>query len=325
MNARKQRPRWYELPVRVRQQIEYLVGAPVVAVHNCPGGYSPGFASRLTLAGGQKAFAKAIDGRAWPFEARTYRNEAENAAGLTAAGLANVLPTPRLLGSCEVDSHVVLAFECIDGSEPSSPWRPDELTVVAAAISRMSALLTPSPLTVPDDHPRLAGWAELKAGNEARLRALPQWVARHLTELIALERRGLVAAQGTALVHFDALPHNILLTPAGVVLADWPHARLGAPAIDLLTVLASAAADGIDPEPVLRAQPIAATVSAADTDAILAALSGFSLAGALNDACPAAIAAAKLHLGRGALGWLRRRLGAISTAFTSTVSWHQSC
>ena len=318
MNSRKQRPRWHELSERVRQQIEYLVGSPVVAAYNCPGGYSPGFASRLTLACGRKVFAKAIDGSAWPFDARTYRNEANNAAGLTAAGLANVLPTPRLLGSCEVDSHVVLAFECVDGSEPSSPWRPDELTVVAAAISRMSALLTPSPLTVPDDHPRLGGWAELTALNETGLRALP-WAARHLTELIELERRGLVAARGTALVHFDALPHNILLTPAGVMLVDWPHARHRAPVIDLLTVLASAAADGIEPEPVFRVQPAAATINAADTDAILAALSGFSLAGALNEACPAAIAAAKLHLGRGALAWLRFRLGV-----TSTASWHRS-
>lgn len=114
--------------------------------------------------------------------------------------------------------------------------------------------------------------------------------------MIVLERRGLIAAQGPALVHFDALPHDILLSPAGVMLVDWPHARLGAPIIDLLMVLASAAADGIDPVPMLAGQPLSAAVDAAAMDAILAALSGFSLAGAAPESCPAPIAAAKMNL-----------------------------
>ncbi|HSR86996.1 MAG TPA: phosphotransferase [Streptosporangiaceae bacterium] len=165
---------------------------------------------------------------------------------------------------------------------------------------------------MPEDHPRLGGWAGLTAGNGVRLRTLPRWVTRHADHLIALERQGLSAAQGTALAHFDALPHNILLTEQGVVLVDWPHARLGAPEIDLLTVLASAAADGLDPDPVLRTQPIAATPG--DVDAILAALAGFWLTGTLDERCPTPIAAAKMKLGRGALRWLRCRLGITSNA-----------
>src|SRR5260370_1360359 len=74
-----------------------------------------------------------------------------------------------------------------------------------------------------------------------RLPAVSAWAARHLDQLIMLECRGLVAARGATLVHFDALPHNILRTDDRVVLVDWPHARLGAPFIDLLMVLASAA------------------------------------------------------------------------------------
>ena len=38
---------------------------------------------------------------------------------------------------------------------------------------------------------------------------------------------GCAAARGDALVHFVLNPHNILLTPAEVVIVDWPHARLG--------------------------------------------------------------------------------------------------
>jgi hypothetical protein len=233
----------------VQHQIEGLVGGRVVAARNSAGGFSPGFASKLTRADGGSAFAKAIDICAWPDQASMYRDEARNAAGLTAAGLAGALPTPRFRGSCEDDKQVVLAFECVDGREPGLPWRPDQLAAVATAVSRMSVLLTPSPLPLPDDHPRLGGWAELAADTASvdRLRPLSDWAARHLDWLITLERHGLIAARGTALVHFDALPHNILLTHSGAVLVDWPHARLGAPIIDLLTLLASAAATGSIP------------------------------------------------------------------------------
>ena len=324
MSASKNRLRWNQLPAHVHDQIECLVKGPVVAARNCEGGFSPGFASRLTLADGRRAFAKVIDVSAWPSQAPMYRDEARIAGGLTAAGFALVLPTPRFLGSSDDGRFVVLAFECADGSEPARPWRPGQLATVASAVSRMSALLTPSPLLLPHDHPRVGGWAELAADppSLARLSALSDWAARHLDWLVTLERQGRAAARGTTLVHFDALPHNILLTSAGAVLVDWPHARLGAAIIDLLMVLASAAADGIDPDPVLHAQPVAARVGPADVDAVLAALAGFWLAGALQPIPPGLepIAAAKLHLGRGALRWLRCRL-----ASTSTGSWRRNC
>jgi hypothetical protein len=329
MSASKNRPRWSEMPALVQRQIEELVGGRVVAAENCDSGFSPGFASRLTLAGGRRAFAKAIDVAAWPSQVPTYCDEARVAAGLHAAGLADTGPAdaataPRFLGSRDDGLYVILAFECIAGSEPARPWQSGELAQVAAAVSRLSAVLTPSPLAVPDDHPRLGGWAGLAEDRPAltRLPAVSAWAARHLDQLIMLERRGLVAARGTTLVHFDALPHNILLTGDRVVLVDWPHARLGAAFIDLLMVLASAAADGIDPDPVLRAQPAARTVNDADVTAVVAGLTGFWLAGALEEMPPGLgpIAAAKLHLGRGALWWLQRRLGV-----TSTESSPRSC
>jgi hypothetical protein len=319
VSASKNRPRWEDLPARLRGRIESLVGDRVVAAQNCDGGFSPGFASRLTLAAGRRAFVKAIDVVAWPSQAPMYRDEALVAAALasapaTGAAPAAALTTPRFLGSLDDGSFVILAFECVMGAEPSRPWQHGELMRVAVAVSRMSEALTPSPIVVPDDHPRLGGWAALAEDQAAlvRLPAISGWAARHLDHLIGLERDGLAAARGTALVHFDALPHNILLTSDQVVLVDWPHARLGASFIDLVMVLASAAADGIDPEPLLRAQAdLQAEVRGADVTGVLAAMTGFWLAGALEPipADLAPIAAAKLHLGRGALRWLQIRLG----------------
>jgi hypothetical protein len=237
MSASKNRPRWSDLPSCIRRQIEELVGDEVIAAENCQGGFSPGFASRLTLASGKRAFTKAVDGGEWPSQAPMYRDEARVAGSLPAS-----LPVPRFLGSRDDGRWVVLAFECIDGAETVRPWRPADLARVVATAARMSVAASPSPVHVPAHHPRLGGWLEISAepALRARLGRFSWWAARELDELIALEERGLVAARGATLVHFDALPHNIVLTRDGVYFVDWPHARLGAPFIDLLMLLTTA-------------------------------------------------------------------------------------
>jgi thiamine kinase-like enzyme len=148
-----------------------------------------------------------------------------------------------------------------------------------------------------------------------RLADVSTWATDHLADLVALEADGLIAAQCSSLVHFDLYPHNMIVTRDRVVFVDWPHARLGAPIVDLIMVLSSAAADGIDPEPVVRTYSGAADRTA--IDAILAAHAGFLLAGALAPAPPGleAIAAAKRRLGRGAVRWLERRQTGTSRYF----------
>jgi len=103
---------------------------------------------------------------------------------------------------------------------------------------------------------------------------------------------------------------NVLLAPGRVLFIDWPHARLGAPIIDLLTLLSGAAADGLDPEPFLRRQTLAAQAGPHAIDAVLAAHAGFCLADALHPPPPGLepVYAAKLALGLGTIRWLQRRL-----------------
>ena len=309
MSASKNRPRWSALPARVQDQIRELAGGQVVAAENCEGGFSPGFASRLTLAGGQRVFAKAMDADEWPLQASFHRDEAR-----VAAALPRAVPAPRFLGSVDDGHWVILAFECADGEAPSVPWRADELTQAAAVASTMSQALTPSPVAAPADHPRLGGWAELAADDAAaaKLPAVSGWAARNIGVLTELEHAGLAAARGETLAHFDALPHNILRTDRRVLFVDWPHARLGAPFIDVLTLLASAGDAGIDLDPLLARQAVTADVEPGSLDAVLAALTGFWLAGGLAELPPALqpIAVAKLAFGRSALCWLQRRLGA---------------
>ena len=302
--AGRGRPRWDGLPVWVQAEVARLAGGPVVAARNCPGGFSPGLASRLIIAGGRRVFVKAMDADLWPDEAIPHRIEAT-----IAAALPQTVPAPRLLGAFDDGHWVVLVFDDIDGAPPAQPWNSGDLGRVIAALQRMTRAVTPSPIRVPTEHPRLGGWAELARDNSglARLPAHSAWAAGNLDRLIALEQAGLAAAQGESLVHFDAYPHNILLTPQRVFFVDWPHARLGNPAIDLILILSSAAADGIDPEPLLATRTAS---EQACLDAILAAHAGFLIAGGLSEPLPGleAIPKAKLHLGNGAVRWLRRRL-----------------
>lgn len=166
---------------------------------------------------------------------------------------------------------------------------------------------------MPAGHPRLGGWADI-AGDPDRLARLPAalpWAAAHIDALIDLEERGLEQARGRSLVHFDAYPHNILASHARVLLVDWPHARLGAPFLDLVLFASSAAAAGVDPEPLLAGQPVTASVDPAVINAVLAAHAGFCTAGSLERVPPslAPIPAARAVLAHAATAWLARRLG----------------
>jgi len=307
MYASKMRLRWAQVPPPVKAAIEELAGGQVVAAANCEGGFSPGLASRLTLADDRMLFVKAIDAAAWPDQAAMYRAESSVAAALPAA-----VPAPRQLASRDDGHWVALVFEWIDGAEPDLRRRPAEAFRVAAALEDLARTLTPSPIAAPSDHPRLGGWADLASDRDrlARLPALSPWAAEHLTILIALEEAGLAAAQGRSLVHFDAYPHNMLLTDERVLFADWPHARLGAPFLDLIMFASSAAAAGVDPEPIVTGHAPTAETEPVVIDAVLAAHAGFCAAGALYLASPefAPIIAAKAELGIAATAWLQRRL-----------------
>jgi serine/threonine protein kinase len=135
-------------------------------------------------------------------------------------------------------------------------------------------------------------------------------VYENLDLLTDLETRGLEMAKGEHLVHCDLYPHNILLTEESVYFVEWPHARQGAPYLDVLTVLATAASQGIDPEPFVATHPLTAGVDVRAIDGVLAAQAGFCVTGTLGPVEPGTepIRDYKLGLGRAGLAWLERRI-----------------
>jgi Ser/Thr protein kinase RdoA (MazF antagonist) len=307
-SASKKRLRWEDVPAVTKSVVELLAGGRVLAATNCTGGFSPGLASRLAFADGREVFVKGMDAAEWPDQATFYRAEA-----LVSASLPAHVPAPRLLGSSDDGRWVVLVFECIEGSEPDLRRQPEDAFLVAVALDDLAAVLTPAPVAVPSAHPRLGGWTDLAANSDrlARLPALSPWAAANLTTLIDLEAAGLAAALGDSLVHFDAYPHNILLAADRVWFVDWPHARRGAPFIDLILFASAAAAAGIDPEKLLAGRACTAGLEPTAIDAVLAAHAGFCVGGCLWLPATQAFApviAAKAELGAAATAWLRRRL-----------------
>lgn len=300
---------WHDVPRHVQRQIELIADDAVVDAVSQPGGFSPGLAARLELADGRRVFAKAVDAERQPIEAEFHRRESATAAALPASA-----PAPRLLGSHDDGDWVALVFEDVEGWLPAQPWRPDELHRVLHALTDLADVLTPAPADISpvSAHPRLGGWSEIAADGHLcdRLTDVAPEVTDQLERLCDLESGWRDVAAGRTLAHLDAFPHNIVMTSARVMFVDWPHARVGAAHLDLLTVLISAAASGFDPEPRLVGHPLMRGVDPAGIDVILAAQAGFMLRGALETTSQELdrIPVVKRALGRVALAWLRRRL-----------------
>lgn len=297
-----------EVPAHVRQAIEEILGAPVVAAHSQPGGFSPGLAARLVLADGRRAFAKAVGAERNPDAPAFHRREVE-----VLAALPRDLPVPRLLGSHDDGDWVALVVEDVEGEAPAEPWRPAELSRVVEAMAELADRLTPSPIargpvTVLDEK-AFRGWRDLAADPAAAAPLGPAVCAR-LDELAAIEEGWTAAAEGHSLVHGDLRADNILLTPDEVVFVDWPHARIGAPWLDLLFLLPSAAATGTDPEEVWAAYPPARDADPDAVTAVLVALTGFFLRQSLLPPPPnlEKVRAFQRVQGEAALRWVDARM-----------------
>src|SRR5690349_12517356 len=89
--ATARRPAWTELPLAVRDGIQERLGARVVAAHSQGAGFTDGFASRLELDDGSRAFVKAIDEARNPMVFAGYRQEVQVVRALPPG-----VPAPRL-------------------------------------------------------------------------------------------------------------------------------------------------------------------------------------------------------------------------------------
>lgn len=264
------RPHWTDLPERLRERIEERLGGTVVAAASQDSGFTPGFASRLVYAKGERAFVKAVSTRLSPAIADSYGAEARTAAKLPVA-----VPAPRLRWTFEEFGWVVLCFEDVPGHPPVRPWQPRELTDVLTALTSLAEALTPAPagLLLPEAQDWLVQdfgyWRHL-------LRDTGGTPDRQVAELAALEDDAPDALRGDAVVHCDLRDDNVLVGNDGTVwFCDWNWPSRGPAWLDLVTLLISARGDGYDADALLAAHPLGESADADAVDAVLAGLGGY--------------------------------------------------
>ncbi|GGM16142.1 hypothetical protein GCM10012279_37860 [Micromonospora yangpuensis] len=305
------RPAWTSLPPALRAAVADRLGAPVVAARTAGAGFTSGFAALLSTADGGQVFVKAASTAEQPHLVDWYAREAAILARLPGG-----LPVPRPRWTLSEAGWFALGLDALPGRIPRLPWESTELTATLTGYARVAAALAEPPAELTGlGLPHLADlarqdilwWEEVAAGREPPP-VSPAGTLDRLDELVALESRlpG-YAAGATGLIHGDLRADNVLVDPAGRAwFCDWPWLCHGPPWFDLVTLLLSAYADGLDADALFADHPASAGAPADALDASLAALAGYHL---VNAATPAPLSAHQRWSGTQALGWLARRQG----------------
>lgn len=303
------RLRWHEVPEQVRAAAEKALGSSVA--HDLPqsGGFSPGLASRLVLGDGRRVFAKAVSAERNARSPELHRREIA-----VMRALPDTLPAPALQWDFDDGDWVVLVLDDVQGRMPDEPWQADQLTQAMTALEQLAERLTPAPietLSIQDDlKDNFQSWSALTADPE-KTRHLDPWAQRNLEWLAEVESGWAQAAEGESLLHTDLRADNMLLTPSGVVVVDWPYAVRGAAWVDAVMFLPSVAASTpVDLDQVWSEFAPARGVDADAVNAVLAAVAGDFLYQSLLPA-PENIPSLRQHQhdrGQAALTWLRSRV-----------------
>lgn len=258
---------WRFLPPHVRGLVERRLGARVVQAESRDAGFTPGFASVLTTADGDRVFVKAANWAAQKEFAAAYREEAR-----ILQVLGDTVPAPRLLW-VEDDDWIVLGFEAVEASAPQRPWQPRELDR-ALDLAEEIASTTQSPPASLGLRPL---WEDIPALLTGWEQAPDDWP--HRDEAAALAARCPELPGSDRFLHSDLRDDNILLAADGRALAcDWNWPALGPAWLDLVLLLVSARGDGLPVDHLLAHRELVRDADPEHVDAWLAAFSGFMLA-----------------------------------------------
>ena len=301
---------WAEVPAAVRAWAARVGGGVPRSARDLSGGFSPGATTVLDCPGGA-IFVKAVGAGLNSESPVFHRREA-----VVSRALPPAPELPRLLDVYDDGDWVALAFVAIDGRPPAHPWDQPELQAAVRALDALHDTLTPTPVAdAPAAGERLrplfGGWAELAASAEPP-EGLDEWSSRHLSRLAELESGWPDAIAGSTLLHCDVRSDNMLVTRAGVVFVDWPHACVGAPVFDLVAWAPSVELEGGPlPEDLLA---LSSSGSEVDHDVVVplvAAFSGFLVGHSLYPPPPGLPTLRPFQAAQGAvaLAWLRRLTG----------------
>lgn len=303
------RAEWEAIPTPVRDAIDRAAGSPVITATNLVGGFSPGPAARCALADGRTVFVKACGLELNEHSVGTHRREAQ-----VLAGLPSDAPTPLLIDVIDDAGWVALIVEWIEGRMPVAPLPPTD-------IDRLLRLLDHIGIEV--DDASLPTFAEANVGLGDHWRnvveespgSLDAWSRRHAAALadIASEVDG--AVTGSVLVHGDYRTDNVVFHATDEsrdVVVDWPSASVGAPWIDLVTLLPALHLDGgPEPEVLWRQHPLYRSTDPAAIDSFIAAVAGCFTRRSHEPPPPGLPTVRQFQAAQGAIArrWIAERLG----------------
>ncbi|WP_433344125.1 phosphotransferase family protein [Micromonospora sp. CA-111912] len=309
------RPGWAELPAGLRAAVTARLGGPVAVARVAGAGFTRGFAAVLETADGRRTFVKAASLTEQRHLVDWYAREAAVLDRLPAG-----LPVPRPRWAVTAAGWYGLGLDAIDGRTPTLPWTPADLDATLAGYAEVAAALAdPPPDLVGLGLPRLADlaredilwWGEVAAGREPAPE-LPPSARDRLPELVALESRLPRYAERGGLAHGDLRLDNVLVDPTGRAwFCDWTWTCHGPAWFDLVSLLITAHASGLDADGLFAGHPAAAGAPPDALDVTLAALSGYLLTSAAAGPTSASphIRAHQRWSGGQALGWLAVRQG----------------
>lgn len=307
--VRSSRVPWENLPHEVRDALQGRLGDEVVETASQSGGFSTGFASRLRLRGGSRAFVKAVPTNGDPKALRLYEREAQ-----VASYLPETLPVPPFLGWLTAGGWFALMFEDAGGRTPEVPWRDHELRRVLEALVGLAI-----PANEVSQDAKLDTWGgdpDLWVGwqhviDRGLWDGLPSWAVRCSEGLAQLERGFAKAAAGDSLIHSDLRADNIVLREDAVVFVDWAWAAHGQAWLDPLILALTAGVQGHPhPEAVFQSSTTARKADGAAVNSVLSALAGRFVA-ASREAREGneVIRSFQNREAMTALSWLQQRLG----------------
>ncbi|MDF2561176.1 MAG: aminoglycoside phosphotransferase [Microbacterium sp.] len=236
--ADRLRPEWTALPLVLRARIVDVIGGRFVRDDPAQSGFSASYAGVVTTTKG-KAFVKAC--------ARDWHPDSLHFLRAEMQVLATLPPTvaPAVLGEVDETAGSALVLEAIDGHHPGSPWTVDDLHSIAATLRILSSTKAPLDLGDAADSmlPDFTRWEQISL-DERLLAGLPILVRERMSDLLRIEQDFCAAVGGDVIAHDDVRADNILISDGHARFVDWPHARRGAPWIDLPFLLPSVEASG---------------------------------------------------------------------------------